>query len=241
MFGCAQAPEDEDKITISIEQPPAAPSITSYHITTQGQQQGPYTIDEIKALISKAQLSSTEYYWTTGMAEWAPLAQLLGYNQTPASPSYLPQPPLYYQAAQIQVPTPPTPSPYQNAALLAPPVYQTTQPVPLYQPVQTQQITPILPPHQAIYPENSRQNLFQTPQTCPPTYMGQAIFLTFCCCMPLGIVSIIYASQVQAKYYSGDYLGAQSASDMAKGFFIAGIILGLVGGFIYLIGAAANS
>ncbi|WP_249213978.1 MULTISPECIES: CD225/dispanin family protein [unclassified Synechocystis] len=58
--------------------------------------------------------------------------------------------------------------------------------------------------------------------------MAQSILVTLFCCLPLGIVAIIKASEVNSRLASGDYEGAVKASNEAKKFcwwsFGAGII-----------------
>jgi hypothetical protein len=49
-----------------------------------------------------------------------------------------------------------------------------------------------------------------------PTYLAQAILVTLFCCLPFGIVSIVYAAQVNSKLAAGDIAGAREASDKAK-------------------------
>jgi Interferon-induced transmembrane protein len=76
----------------------------------------------------------------------------------------------------------------------------------------------------------------------PPTYLAGAILSTLFCCLPFGIVSIVFAAQVDAKYNGGDYAGADESSDRAKNWMIASIVAGLVwtllgllvtGGFVW--------
>lgn len=50
----------------------------------------------------------------------------------------------------------------------------------------------------------------------PKNFLTTAIVTTLCCCLPLGIVSIVYASQVDSKFNAGDYQGAINASNNAK-------------------------
>ena len=50
----------------------------------------------------------------------------------------------------------------------------------------------------------------------PSNYLVQSILVTLFCCLPLGVVSIVFAAQVDSKYAGGDYAGAQKASDNAK-------------------------
>ncbi len=61
-----------------------------------------------------------------------------------------------------------------------------------------------------------------------PNYLWQSIVVTLCCCLPLGIVSIIFAAQVNTKLAQGDIAGAQDASQKAKMFALIGFGVGLV-------------
>lgn len=65
--------------------------------------------------------------------------------------------------------------------------------------------------------------------------MVWAILTTIFCCLPLGIVSIVKASQVNIKVAQGDRAGAVKAANDAKNFAIAAAVLGLVVGLIYLL------
>lgn len=62
----------------------------------------------------------------------------------------------------------------------------------------------------------------------PKNYLVESILVTFCCCLPLGIVGIVYASQVDSKWNFGDHAGAVAAADNAKKFTIIGLAIGLV-------------
>ncbi|MBY0460010.1 MAG: CD225/dispanin family protein [Gemmataceae bacterium] len=50
----------------------------------------------------------------------------------------------------------------------------------------------------------------------PPNYLVPAILVTLCCCLIGGVVSIVYAAQVNSKWQAGDYAGARAASANAK-------------------------
>lgn len=54
------------------------------------------------------------------------------------------------------------------------------------------------------------------PQAPPPNYLVFAILVTIFCCQILGIVSIVFAAQVNSKWNAGDFEGALSASKNAK-------------------------
>jgi hypothetical protein len=48
-----------------------------------------------------------------------------------------------------------------------------------------------------------------------PNHLVWAILSTLFCCLPLGIVSIVYAAQVDGKRAAGDIAGARDASRKA--------------------------
>ena len=71
-----------------------------------------------------------------------------------------------------------------------------------------------------------------------PNYLIPAI-ISALCCFPLGIISIIFAAQVNGKVAAGNIAGAQDASKKAKLFSIIFIILGIVlWGCYFLFGAS---
>lgn len=61
-----------------------------------------------------------------------------------------------------------------------------------------------------------------------PNYLWQSIVITLCCCLPLGVVAIIFSAQVNSKLAQGDVSGAMEASRKAKMFCLIGLALGLV-------------
>lgn len=73
----------------------------------------------------------------------------------------------------------------------------------------------------------------QPPAFRPKNWLIESILVTLFCCLPLGIVGIINAAQVNSRYNAGDYMGAQSASKEAgkwvKIAFFVGIALGIIG------------
>ena len=75
----------------------------------------------------------------------------------------------------------------------------------------------------------------QNKPTRPQTYLALAIVSTILCCLPLGIVSIVYAAKVNGAYAEGDYEGAQKASNNAKTWGIAAIAVGAIGYIIYFL------
>jgi len=74
-----------------------------------------------------------------------------------------------------------------------------------------------------------------------------AILTTIFCCLPFGIVSIVYAAQVNGKWAAGDVAGANASAANAKKWAIVSAVVGIVGAVLYLIffvvlgGLAASS
>lgn len=66
----------------------------------------------------------------------------------------------------------------------------------------------------------------------PPNYLIQSILVTLCCCLPLGIVAIVYAAQVDSKWNAGDQQGAMTASENAKRWSWIAFGLGLLVNFL---------
>ncbi len=62
------------------------------------------------------------------------------------------------------------------------------------------------------------QQIQQTGAPVPrvPNYLARAILVTLFCCQPFGIVSIVYAAQVNSKLGAGDYAGAVEVSNKAR-------------------------
>ena len=68
----------------------------------------------------------------------------------------------------------------------------------------------------------------------PPTFMIWAILSTICCCLPAGVVAIIFSSQVSSKYFARDYEGARKASERTEMWIIASIVLGIIVNALYM-------
>ena len=64
-------------------------------------------------------------------------------------------------------------------------------------------------------------------------YMVEAVLTTLFCCMPFGIVAIIFASQVSGHQACGRIMEAQKAANNAKIWSLVSLISGLVFSVIY--------
>lgn len=77
-----------------------------------------------------------------------------------------------------------------------------------------------------------------------PNHLVWAILSTLFCCLPFGIVSIVFAAQVDGKRMAGDIAGAEDSSRKAKmwamisaGCALIPITLYLL--FVFVIGGAS--
>lgn len=67
--------------------------------------------------------------------------------------------------------------------------------------------------------ENITENIQQTAPVKPNDYLVWAILSTIFCCLPFGIVSIVYASKVDSLWTTGRYAEAEEAARKAKNWF----------------------
>jgi membrane protease subunit (stomatin/prohibitin family) len=73
--------------------PPPVPGAASWHIAVNGQQQGPFTPQQITEGIAKGQIARDTLVWSAGMGDWTPAAnvpQLAGSFTAPPSPPPVP-------------------------------------------------------------------------------------------------------------------------------------------------------
>jgi len=71
--------------------------------------------------------------------------------------------------------------------------------------------------------------------TRPNSYLALSIISTIICCMPLGIVSIIYATKVNSLYEDGNYDEANRASKNAKTWGLVSIGVAFLGWLLYIL------
>jgi cytochrome b561 len=71
------------------------------------------------------------------------------------------------------------------------------------------------------------------PPQQPSNHLVFAILTTLFCCLPLGVVSIVKASQVSGLWAQGRYAEAQQSADSAKKWAMWALILGIIAIVIY--------
>jgi hypothetical protein len=71
-------------------------------------------------------------------------------------------------------------------------------------------------------------------QPAVPNYLWQSIVVTACCCLPFGIVAIVFAAQVNSKLAAGDVQGAMASSRKANMWCWIAFGLGLVSNLAFV-------
>ncbi|MEG1580147.1 MAG: CD225/dispanin family protein [Bacteroidaceae bacterium] len=66
----------------------------------------------------------------------------------------------------------------------------------------------------------------------PKTWFVESIIVTVLCCLPLGIIGMVYASKVEPLYYAGNFEAAAHRAHQAKFWTLLG--LGLAAGLLLL-------
>jgi hypothetical protein len=77
-------------------------------------------------------------------------------------------------------------------------------------------------------PPLNQPNLFGAYTQDVPNYLVPAILSTIFCCVPAGIVAIVYAAQVNSRKQVGDVAGAMDASGKAQTWCWVSFGLGLI-------------
>ena len=67
----------------------------------------------------------------------------------------------------------------------------------------------------------------------PSNNLVWGILTTICCCLPFGIVSIVYAAKVDSLYYAGRYEEARTAARKAGTWAVVAAIVGFLSSCAY--------
>ncbi len=68
----------------------------------------------------------------------------------------------------------------------------------------------------------------EIPPLKPNSWLWQSIVATVLCCLPFGIVGIVYAAKVDSNYFNGKYDAAAQAARNAKTWTLVAIGAGLL-------------
>lgn len=110
--------------------------------------------------------------------------------------------------------------------LMQDPSYDGLTPPPIY-PSSAPQVAP-LPgssrPGSSYQGTSTRQG---NTDTCPKTWMVESILVILFCCLPFGIVGLVYACKVSSLFAQGNYEDAVKASNDAGKWTKTGFFVGL--------------
>ena len=219
-----------------------------YWIIKDGESKGPFTLEELQAM----GISQTTKIWCKGMDNWtkagetdiadvlfahvvdeseersAESAEAPENEELSAESAEAPESEeRSAESAEASEQPRMTPPPYNPAPYSQPPYMPQQPPMPGYRPQ---------PSPQQIYNDGYRRGLEDGKKLdadtdtskCPPSNMVWAVLATVFCCMPAGIVSIVYASRVSGLYHKGDFVGAKRASDRAAYWALGSAIFHMV-------------
>lgn len=177
-----------------------------YWIIIDSMQKGPLSIEELSAIPG---INLTTPVWHEGLPDWTTAASV---------------PEITAMIARQQA-TPWPGQPYGQQPYNNPQAPQT----PYGQWQQGGQPYGGIPYGQPRYPGQTFEPV--DPNRMPPmpdNYLVWAIITTICCCIPTGIVAIIYASKVSPAYMRGNYNEALDASSKAQMWVIISFVAGLI-------------
>lgn len=178
------------------------------YIHANGSNMGPYSLEQLKDL----GISPDTPVWYNGLPDWTPA------GVAPATRE------LFFAPSPDKAIVPEEPSAEAQAT---PASGESAPPIPSGQQGYN--------PNQGYYGQQgyNPQGYPYGPgqQGPPPSYLAWAIISTLCCCMPFGIVAIIYASKVNGLWLRGDVNGAYKASARAQTWTILAIVIGLLANF----------
>ena len=84
-----------------------------------------------------------------------------------------------------------------------------------------------LPQAGSLQPAQPEESTAPAPLVHVPNYLVQAVLVTVFCCQPFGVVSIVFAAQVNGRVASGDIEGARRMSQDARKWAWLGFWVGL--------------
>ena len=87
--------------------------------------------------------------------------------------------------------------------------------------------------NQGYYQQNNFNGMTQKPVNWVP-YLILSIISTLCCCLPFGVVGIVFSAKINSAMLAGNLEEAQSNAKMARIWIIVSFAIGLLTWLIYM-------
>ena len=88
--------------------------------------------------------------------------------------------------------------------------------------------------NQGYYQQNNFNGMPQKPVNWVP-YLILSIISTLCCCLPFGVVGIVFSAKINSAMLAGNLEEAQNNAKMARIWIIVSFAIGLLTWLIYMI------
>ena len=88
--------------------------------------------------------------------------------------------------------------------------------------------------NQGYYQQNNFNGMPQKPVNWVP-YLILSIISTLCCCLPFGVVGIVFSAKINSAMLAGNLEEAQNNAKMARIWIIVSIAIGLLTWLIYMV------
>ena len=88
--------------------------------------------------------------------------------------------------------------------------------------------------NQGYYQQNNFNGMPQKPVNWVP-YLILSIISTLCCCLPFGVVGIVFSAKINSAMLAGNLEEAQNNAKMARIWIIVSFAIGLLTWLIYMV------
>lgn len=88
--------------------------------------------------------------------------------------------------------------------------------------------------NQGYYQQNNFNGMPQEPVNWVP-YLILSIISTLCCCLPFGVVGIVFSAKINSAMLAGNLEEAQNNAKMARVWIIVSFAIGLLTWLIYMV------
>lgn len=88
--------------------------------------------------------------------------------------------------------------------------------------------------NQGYYQQNNFNGMPQKPVNWVP-YLILSIISTLCCCLPFGVVGIVFSAKINSAMLAGNLEEAQNNAKMARTWIIVSFAIGLLTWLIYMV------